>query len=196
MRQWDDLERELAGPSPESAPPYDTQPSRSQVPYAAEAAEAAGGAPATPTLCSACGHALDEGDKYCSTCGTPAGAEAAARDWNAPTRWEYCHITCYTARYKQQQQPFVGVKQYQTHFFASGIGPHGLFQVPELDYPGHVYYGSDDEAVERGRAVAGARANVVAVYALVKALTDHGWEPLPDKGRGWYSYTFRRQTSS
>jgi hypothetical protein len=192
MRQWDDLERELAGVSPAGAPRHDTQPSGIQVPDAAAGAEGAT-TPATP--CTTCGHALWAGDWYCSACGTPTGAGTTASPPRAQRgRWEYCQITCYTARFKQQHR--VGVKQYQTQFFASGIGPHGLFRVPELDYPGHVYYGSDDEMFERGRAVAGTRANVVAVYALVKALTEHGWEPLPEKGRGWYSFTFRRETGS
>ena len=193
MQRRDDLERVLEGMSPAGAQLHDTQPSGIQAPDAAAGAEGAT-TPAKP--CTACGRALWGGDRYCSACGTPTGAGTTASPLRAQhTRWEYCHITCYTTRFWHPQQHFVGVKQYQTHFIASGIGPHGLFQVPELDYPGHVHYGSDDEVVERGRAVAGTRANVVAVHALVKALTDRGWEPLPEKGRCWYSYTFRRQTN-
>jgi hypothetical protein len=194
MQRWDDLGRVSAGMSPAGAQLHDTQPSGIQAPDAAAGAD---GVTTPNEPCTACGNALWAGDRYCSACGTSTGAWTTASPPQAPrTRWEYCQITCYTTRFWHPQQRFVGVKQYQTHFIVSGIGPHGLFQVPELDYPGHVYYGSDAEAVERGRAVAGTRANVIAVSALVKALTDHGWEPLPEKGRGWYSYTFRRQTSS
>lgn len=128
--------------------------------------------------CMQCGNELPGDARFCLKCGKPVGNATTSVSESEPT-WEYCEIVYYPTR-----RAAILVKG-KAVFWAEAIGPKGKYEAarsPEMSTKDDRVYESDPEH----RRI---------FNDFIKKLSNDGWQLLPDRGKPWYGYKFRRKVS-
>lgn len=123
--------------------------------------------------CTNCGHELRDSDKFCAECGTAVGGNAPTQP--EPVRYEYCEI----------ENQLVGDFGFMAmdklyRLFAVAVSPiRGQYTAAEA-----IEWNDDGKRkLPTGDA---------ALSQMVRYLASQGWELMPQRGKNWYSYKFRR----
>lgn len=146
-------------------------------------------------FCSKCGKEHPDDANFCMKCGQPLNATSQAAAQPEP-QWEYCEVMYFIESTGNSSRDILFNKTYYFNMevWAEGIGPQGTFNATKgqnficrMVTHGNpltpaFYHPESDNPVD-----------VEAVNKLVNYLTKEGWEPLPNKGKAWYSYKFRRR---
>jgi hypothetical protein len=103
--------------------------------------------------------------------------------------WEFCEIKLEEVSQKSKWYYKYGENDYVLRFYGGALGPKGLNWAGEskewkLRTSGPAEPDEDDKEVR------------TIEEEFIGTLTASGWEPLPEKGRDWWSYKFRRQVKS
>lgn len=125
--------------------------------------------------CMQCGKELPDDANFCLKCGKQVGSAAQSVSPPEP-KWEYCEIV-----YQQRREKHWYYDKDFFQFWAKGVGSNGTFNAGEV------------EEVESLRPNSERSKDHELADQLIKILTSKGWELLPNRGEGWFSYKFRRQ---
>lgn len=149
--------------------------------------------------CIYCGTELPDVARFCLTCGkNPRGDSSGTVATGANTSsqatgdgWEFCDIDVVDAG-----DSVFGGSTYK--WVASSIGKHGIYEVASSErlngWPRGRRVGLGQElAPPTGRELEGYQQEL---QRFISRLTSGGWQPTQERGTYWYSYRFRRQTST
>lgn len=139
--------------------------------------------------CMQCGKELPDDANFCLKCGKPVGGTVQSAPQSEP-KWEYCEIV-YDDPISKRKKRWAKT-YYDIEFWAKGVRSTGTFnalpneeflgKIAELDWD--IVFPSAESEEDRK-----------AVDALIARLGETGWELLPNKGKNWFSYKFRRKVS-
>jgi len=126
-----------------------------------------------PKFCMNCGTELPAEAKFCLSCGAPQTAGVRS----AREKWERCEIT-YTRKQSLVTDSFT--------FWADAVGPRGSYSAgsvkPFKQFAPYTY--PPDRNNDKAKA---------AHKQLVTMLLSDGWEPVDERGEGWWQLRFRRR---
>lgn len=122
--------------------------------------------------CTNCGHELRDTDKFCAECGTAVGGVLSV---SQATRQEACEIVGIWI----EDGGWFG--QDHCQFVAKAIGPRGTFNAEV------------SPILKGGILREETPEHKAALDSLIRRLAADGWEPLPTRGKDWYSFKFHRQ---
>ena len=126
--------------------------------------------------CQHCGSQLPDQAQYCPKCGKAQNsAHAVASTPESPAQYEYCEIV-----YESKISFFM-----KSRLWAKATGPKG------------VYTAACEEKWRTGLPTdpAARRGTQAACDQMIMQLQAEGWELLPLKGPGFWSYKFQRRVS-